>query len=79
MKHRDYQEMMDNPLTVQPEDIAQYAVMNSDENDRNKYQQICDLIATSNAAYNFAITHSKMKDSEIANLRFIHLNTLDNK
>ena len=53
MKHRDYKEMMDNPSSILPEDIADYAIYGQNRTmDSDFHNQITDLIvAAENAEF----------------------------
>lgn len=43
-KHKSVKWMLENPSLIEPLDIANYAVMNSSDNDREKTTKIIELI-----------------------------------
>lgn len=44
MKHKPVNQMLANPDHLTPEQVAEYAVFNTTDNDSTKFRNICDLI-----------------------------------
>lgn len=67
MKHKDHKDMLRNPDHIKPEDVAQFALFETDLNDNNKFRVLCDLIVA--CEQSMVRLHQSKENQELSKLR----------